>query len=238
MSKGTKRVEAVERALVLLDVFKEGKTSLTLTELANRTGYYKSTVLRMMSTLEHYGYVSRSSKGAYRLGVSIFHLSLLYKRSFDVEGIIRPTLHKLVEATNETAAYYVRVGEQRLCQYRVNSPRSARHHLEEGSLLAVTRGATGHVLMAFDKPKNQREQDAPIRERGYHVSLGERDPDVAAVAVPVLDGEGVAYGALSVSGLRSRYDEQKREQALVHLRREAAALSLALQKHDVEAGDS
>lgn len=238
MSKGTKRVEAVERALALLDVFKQGKASLTLTELANSTGFYKSTVLRMMSTLEHYGYVSRGSKGAYQLGVSIFHLSLLYKRSFDVEGIIRPALHKLVEATNETAAYYVRVGEQRLCQYRVNSPRSARHHLEEGSLLSVSRGATGHVLMAFDKPKNQRDEDAETRERGYYISLGERDPDVAAVAVPVLDEDGVAYGALTVSGLRSRYDEQKREQALEHLRNEAHALSLALQKHYVGTGDS
>lgn len=235
MSTHTKRVEAVERALALLDVFKQGRAMLTLTELAEATGFYKSTVLRLMGTLEHHGYVTRSAQGAYQLGVSVFHLGLLYKQSFDVEDIIRPTLHKLVEATNETAAYYVRVGDQRLCQYRVNSPRSARHHLEEGSFLSVDKGATGHVLLAFDKPKNLREADRQTREQGYYISLGERDPDVAAVAVPVLDEHGVAYGALSVSGLMSRYNEGRRYQALEHLQREAQALSKALRKHYLKA---
>lgn len=235
MSTNTKRVEAVERALALLDAFKHGKAILTLTELAQATGFYKSTVLRLMNTLEHHGYVSRSAQGAYQLGVSVFHLGLLYKQSFDVEDIIRPTLYELVKATNETAAYYVRVGDRRLCQYRVNSPRPARHHLEEGSFLSVDKGATGHVLLAFDKPKNLREEDRKTRQQGYYISLGERDPDVAAVAVPVLDEHGVAYGALSVSGLMSRYNEDKRYQALKHLQRAAQALSIALRKHYIEA---
>lgn len=229
--KNTNRVEAVERALIVLDAFKQGKLTLTLAELAASTGLYKSTILRLIGSLEQYGYITRTPQGAYHLGISIFQLGMRYKHTFDVEDIIRPSLRKLVTSTNETAAYYIRVGDQRLCIYRENSPRSARHHLEEGSLLPIHFGATGHILRAFGGKKTANEQDQQTQEQGFYISLGERDPDVASVAVPVLDEHGTAYGALSVSGLRSRYTEENRQLALQHLLNEADELSQQLQKH-------
>lgn len=234
MTKSANRVESVERALSVLDAFKQGKPTLTLAEIATRTGLYKSTILRLIGSLEHCGYIARSADGTYHLGISVFQLGLLFKRSFDVEGIIRPTLQTLVDSTRETAAYYVRVGDQRLCLYRENSPRSARHHLEEGSLLPISFGATGHILRIFDRSAERSAWEQQIYEQGYYISLGERDPDVGSVAVPVLDGAGSVYGALSVSGLMSRYVEEKRLLAVVHLKAEARKLSHMLQKHHAD----
>ncbi|MFC3339373.1 IclR family transcriptional regulator [Paracandidimonas soli] len=229
MSKNTNRVEAVERALIVLDAFKQGKLTLTLAELAACTGLYKSTILRLIGSLEQYGYITRTPQGSYHLGISIFQLGMRYKHTFDVEDIIRPCLRNLVASTHETAAYYIRVGDQRLCLYRENSPRSARHHLEEGSFLPLEFGATGHILRVFGGQANETEQDRQTHAQGHYISLGERDPDVAAVAVPILDKHGTAYGSLSVSGLRSRYTEEKRLFALKELVAEAQKLSESLQ---------
>lgn len=214
MTKKNNRVESVERALNILETFKEGETELSLASIAQKTGYYKSTILRLIGTLEHFDYIQKTDLGNYRLGRTVFQLGLMYKNSLDTEQYVRPILQSLVQTTNETAAYYVRIGTKRQCLYRVNSPRSARHHLEEGAILPLEVGATGQILRAYQA---QKESTNIIKEQGFYVSLGERDPDVAAVAVPVLNSEGQIYGALSVSGLCSRFDSSKREEALKEL---------------------
>ena len=59
----TKGVNAVNRALALLDVFIEAEPSLSLAELTKRTGLVKPTVLRFLLSLENSGYVIRLSTG-------------------------------------------------------------------------------------------------------------------------------------------------------------------------------
>ena len=65
---GQDRVESVERALSILDVFRQGRKTMTLAELAQATGLYKSTILRIAGSLERFGYLRRSEDGTYRRG--------------------------------------------------------------------------------------------------------------------------------------------------------------------------
>lgn len=69
------------------------------------------------------------------------------------------------------------------------------------------------------------------RDQGWYISLGERDPDAAAVAVPVMDLDGHLWGALSVSGLRSRFSSTLQKRTLAVLRAAAADLKLKLPEH-------
>jgi DNA-binding IclR family transcriptional regulator len=217
------RVEAVERALVILDAFVEGGEALTLAALAQKTALHKSTILRLAGSLQRFGYLRRDEAGLYRPGASLWRLGSLYRRSFDLGEQIRPELRRLVEASQETASFYVREGDERICLYRLNSPRAIRHHLDEGIRLPLDRGAAGRVLLAFSgAPGEPHEQ---TRARGHHISLGERDPMIAAVAVPVRDGRGVLRGALAVSGLRARFDEKARADALGALTQSAQRLA-------------
>ncbi len=204
---GTKRegVDAVERALAILAAFSEQAQELSLAELARRTGLYKSTILRLAASLEHTRFLTRGSDGTCRLGPELWRLGSLYRRSFDLGEYVRPTLRALVEATQETASFYIRDGDQRICLYRLNSPRSARHHLDEGVRLPLGRGAAGRVLLAFTERGDSSLQ--AIRDAGLVVSRGERDPEVAAVSAPVIDSAGHLRGALSLSTLMSRFDE-------------------------------
>ncbi|HCW83398.1 MAG TPA: IclR family transcriptional regulator, partial [Rhodobacteraceae bacterium] len=72
----------------------------------------------------------------------------------------------------------------------------ARDHVEEGEIIPLSMGSSGQVLDAFSLCKGK--QAADIRKAGYYLSLGERDPDVAGLSVPVLGLEGELLGAVSL----------------------------------------
>jgi DNA-binding IclR family transcriptional regulator len=206
------KVEAVERALSILGAFRAEQPRMTLAELAASTGLYKSTILRLAGSLERFGYLLRGADGRYRIGPAPARLGAIYRTAFDLGDVIRPELRRLVEATGETASFYVRDGDKRVCLYRHNSPQAARHHLDEGVQLPMNAGASAHVLKAFGEKSEPRY--AELRKRGYYASLGERDPHVAALAVPVFDAAGSLRGALALSGPLSRFDDTARKKAL------------------------
>lgn len=198
------RVLAVERALAILEAFAAGGPRLPLAELARRTGLYRSTILRLAASLERFGYLNRDGDGQFRLGPTLWRLGVLYQNAFDLADYVRPVLRQVVDEVGETAAFYVREGDRRICLYRVNSPRTVSSHLEEGAELPLDRGASARVLVAFTGGKGELYEK--VRRRGSYASLGERDPDTAAVAVPVLGRGQKLLGALGVTGPRNRFD--------------------------------
>src|ERR1041384_7192741 len=103
-------VAAVDRALALLGAFREGDRSLTLNDLAARAGLVKSTALRLLASLVHFGLVQRDPEGRYTLGPEVARLRSIYTRSFSLEALVLPELRALVERTQESAVYHVRQG--------------------------------------------------------------------------------------------------------------------------------
>jgi DNA-binding IclR family transcriptional regulator len=223
--KGTS-VESVERGLGILRAFTAERTELTLTEIARLTGLYKSTVLRLATSLQACGFLRRDEDLVFRLGPELLRLGGVYRQGLDFGSTVRPSLHRLVEATRETASFYVGDGLERICLYRQNSPRAVRHHLEEGQRLPLDRGAAGRVLLAYATPHPEAGGD--VRQRGYCISLGERDPDIGAAAVPVIDRTGRLKGALAVSGSLTRFNKQAQSCAVAALLEEAKALGTAM----------
>lgn len=205
------RVESVERALSILEAFSAERQTMSLTELANETGLYKSTLLRIAASLERYGYLTRSKKGQFRLGPSLWRLGSLYRRSFDLGEFVRPELRNLVKLTGETASYYVREDNERVCLYRENSKELLRYHIDEGTRLPLDRGAAAHVLNKFGDPTIR--QVKPLGPSDAIETVGERSPHVAAVAVPVFLADGMLRGSLAVSGPIPRFGADQRATA-------------------------
>lgn len=206
------RVEAVERALSIVECFTAKDRELTLTEISELTGLYMSTILRLCGSLERYGYVTRRPSGHFMIGPSLWRLGVLYSQAFESAEIIRPILREIVQKTMETATFYVRDGNDRICLYRETSPHALRFDLDEGARLTMDRGASAHILRAFSD--DAKDGDEAIRKSGFVISDGERTPNVAAVAVPFLDAAGGFRGALGVSGPSFRFDIDARNAAL------------------------
>jgi DNA-binding IclR family transcriptional regulator len=224
---------AVDRALTLLAAFKPGDTALGLTELATRTQLYKSTVLRLLASLEHARLVQRLDDGRYGLGSEVARLHGIYAASFSLDKVVVPVLRELVAQTGESAAYHVRQGSARLCLYRVDSPHPVRDYIKAGDVLPMDSGTGARVLVAFDadlaratgtKDKNLY---ARIREQGFFTATGDRLADVAGISAPVFKrdsqgGQRIA-AALTLTMPASRYQETH-VQAVLACARQLSAL--------------
>lgn len=205
---------AVDRALSLLAAFRTGDISLSLAELAARTRLYKSTVLRLLASLEHARLLQRLENGTYSLGSEVARLSTLYAASFSLERVVLPVLRELVEKTGESAAYHVRQGQARLCLYRVDSPHPIRDHIKAGDLLPLDRGTGGRVLTAFDPSRAKsgsaadRKLLAGVRERGFYAATGDRLAEVAGISAPVWHADGTLAAAVTLTMPSHRYRER------------------------------
>ena len=149
-SADTVGVAAVNRALSLLAAFSSQHRCFTLTQLAEQTGLYKSTVLRLAESLESAGYLFRDREGIYTLGPAPLRLAAIYRSSLHPSEFVMPVLRELSSLTGESAAMYTRAGDKRLCAYRISSPRAISDNVQQDELLSLDKGAGGHVLLAFD----------------------------------------------------------------------------------------
>ena len=219
-------VIAVTRALSLMEAFEVGESSLSLAELSRRSGMHKTTALRLARTLALSQYMVQAEDGQWRLGPAAGWLGARYQAGFDVNRVVEPTLHELVKGTGESASFYVREGDIRACVARVEGPASVRHHVRVGERLPLDRGAPGRVILAFSGAKGEPYE--AIRERGYHISIGERESEVSSVAAPIFGLNWRLLGSMCISGPSSRLTKAKLEKHAKVVIRAANQLSYAL----------
>lgn len=198
-------VAAVERALSIVAALEGSDQPVTLAELAARTGFYKSTILRLLGSLITNGYVMRLPDGSYDLGPTAFRLGVAFNRKNAIGHHVLPALQQLVDEGTESASFHVRQdADNRLCLFRVNSNHATLDRVEAGASYALLHGAAGHIILTYNDGRSGARYDA-IRAHGFDVSLGERDPSCAAVAAPVFGPRGMLIGVISLSGPRERF---------------------------------
>ena len=198
-------VAAVDRALEILAAFEPTDKALTLAELAQRTKFYKSTILRISQSLLRHNYLQRLDDGCYRIGPAPLMLGALYQRSMRLGDILLPLMHELADQTGESVSIYSRNGDVRVCIHRVDSKHAVRDHVREGDVLPLERGSGGRILLAFGGAKGEPYET--IRTEYCYASVGERDSETAGVSVPFFGSGQAILGALTLAGPRSRIDE-------------------------------
>ena len=225
-SEASSGVIAVTRAFGILDAFKASENALTLGELARRTGLHKTTVLRIARTIASTGYMVQLKDGSWRLGAAAGWLGARYQTAYDQTTSIEPILRELSTTTGESAAFYVREADARVCVVRVDGPQTIRHHVRVGELLPLNRGSIGRVLLAFsDEPGKLYDT---IRAAGYHITTGERDPQVSSVACPVFGINRRLIGCVGITGPISRLTPNAAKKHVAAVRKGAARLTFEL----------
>ncbi|WP_284643751.1 IclR family transcriptional regulator [Paenibacillus silviterrae] len=234
MEDGKLTVRAVERALDILLCFAESE-DLSLTEIASRVGLHKSTVHRLLASLEGKGFIIRDpASERYRLGFRIWELSANLSHSDDPELLLLPEMERLRDQLGETVSLYVRDGMERVRVQAVQSNQAIRRVAPIGARLPLYVGASSKVLVAFAEPEVQqallqdpawpkaegdaaaayRQQLEEVRSLGFATSVEEREPGAAAVAAPIFNRAHRLVAALAVSGPSNRLTpEMMREHA-------------------------
>lgn len=205
---------------------------LSLTEIAGRVGLHKSTVHRLLASLEGKNFIVRDpNTEKYRLGFRIWELSANRSRSDDPAVMLLPEMERLRDELGETISLYVRDGKERIRIQAVQSNREIRRVAPVGVRLPLYAGAASKILLAYEEPQiweeliaseewpdetdlgKYREQLLQIRRSGFATSIEEREQGAAAVAAPVLNRSHKLIAALSVSGPSSRFRENRMQQA-------------------------
>jgi DNA-binding IclR family transcriptional regulator len=205
--ESTGSVVAVTRALRLLEAFGVNHPQLTLAELSRRTGMHKTTALRIARTLAADQYLVQKEDGSWRLGRAAGWLGACYQATFNVHDVVEPVLRELAIKTGESASFYVREGAQRTCLVRVEGPQAIRHHVRVGAAMPLKLGAPGRVILAFSGEPGEPYES--IRRRGFHLSMGEREPEVSSVSAPVFGPSWRLLGSLCISGPTARLGEAR-----------------------------
>ncbi len=197
-------VAAVNRALTILKAFENSVEGMTLTDLMNVTDFHHSTILRLCESLEHFGFLKRIQDGRYMLGPMPFYLGAIYQSSFHLRDYALPVLRQLVKETEETAAIYIREGDERVCLHRLELQRSVRVHVREGERFPLEVGAAGKIIQAFSA--NPPAESVGVRKVRFAVSIGERDAESAAISCPVFDSGKQFVCAISLGIPRYRFN--------------------------------
>jgi DNA-binding IclR family transcriptional regulator len=182
-------VASVDKALTILRLFSSQNNALSLIEIAEATGLYKSTALRMLASLGNALLVMKRTDGMYILGPAIASLNAAYQQEQSLETVVIPVLEQLMKSTQESAVFYVRQGDQRLCLYRVDSKQALRDHIKVGDLLPIDKGAGGKVLRAFEGAPGKA--NAQIREAMVLAVAGDRVKEISGISSPVFNAEGL-----------------------------------------------
>jgi DNA-binding IclR family transcriptional regulator len=248
-------VGSVARALELLDALAVSDAGLGVNELARRIGVNASTASRLLSTLQQGGLVERSPGGPYRLGLRLVTLADRVLAQFDVRERARPLLVALVSETGETATLSVPGGGEAITVDFVPSASSVVSMARVGRPSVPHATAAGKVMLAYAgrAPAAAREFSGPsadpltaytertitdqqalaaeldrVRERGYAEAVGEREPDLNALAAPVIGRAGELAAILGLQGPAARLPAGTRKALRRPLMDAAAQLSLAL----------
>ncbi|HET6870659.1 MAG TPA: IclR family transcriptional regulator [Solirubrobacteraceae bacterium] len=243
MSSGP--VGSVARAIALLDAVAESEGGARVNELARRIGVNPSTASRLLSTLEAGGLVERTPEGPYRLGLKLVALSDRVLGQLDVRDRARPWLIWLVQETGETATLSVPGGGEAITVDFVPSPSSVVSLARLGRPSVAHATAAGKVMLAFGRvtmPSElpaftertitepealERELDR-VRDAGVAEAVGEREPDLNALAAPVAGRGGELVAILGLQGPAARLPAATRRSLREPLLRASRELGQAL----------
>lgn len=247
--------DVVGKALALLSRLGDYPHGAQAAELARQVGFPLSTAHRLLGALVREGFATfDSGTKRYQLGFHLFALAQQALVSRGFTGLARSVLEEVSSATREATLLSVRDGEHQLYIYSIEGPQQVRVVGEAGKLGPLHCTAQGKVHVAFAEaaardyltanlalppagPKSIttrqrfREEIERVRELGHALADEEHEEGIRAIAVPVLDQEGIAVAALATAAPAYRMSVGELEGFLptLHDAAKAIAVIMALQ---------
>jgi IclR family KDG regulon transcriptional repressor len=216
-------VRAVERALDVLMCFSRQTPELNMTQIAERTGVHKSTVHRLLATLEKNRFVERDPvTGIYRPGISLLQVSYLALEENDLRKLAAPIMRQLNDTYQENIHLAVPDECDVVFVHILESPQRIKLAAAIGQRLPAFATASGKAVLAFmpqDKVQSILSGGMPCftaypptspealfadlertRAAGFAVSEREYEDEINAVAAPIFDRDRQPLASIAVAG--------------------------------------
>ena len=236
------RIPVIDRMMDVLFLLEKRQNGATIRDLVDHLDLPRTTVYRILNTLQFHDMVRRSSDGSYRLGPRLLALAartIANAEDYDLATLSTPHLERLSEETGEGSKVSVRDGDSVLVVAAVQGKREYALTVVPGQRLPLHAGAAGKVLLAYmpkaelddflqealirytDRTLSDRKrlnaELARIRRQGWAEDKGEYSPSICAYAAPIHDRGGRVIAALSVpflAGTSKGHMEKVRVEAI------------------------
>jgi IclR family pca regulon transcriptional regulator len=219
-------VQSLDRGLAVIRCFSSEHPSLTLSEVAERTGLTRAAARRFLLTLQELGYVGSSGR-QFSLRPRVLALGYAYLSSFSVAQIAQPHLEDLAEELHESCSVSVLDGDDIVYVARASANRIMTIALTVGTRLPPYPTSMGRVLLAWlpeaeldellargplrkltehtvTDPGQLRAILAGVRASGWAAVDQELEAGVRSIAVPIRDSAGRVIAAINASAHAAR----------------------------------
>lgn len=249
--RGGSLIQAVDRALAILDQFNEHTPRLGVTELSGLLGLPKTTVHGLAKTLAHRGFLEQDATGKYRLGIRVYQLGMTYAGSIELRSAAQPWAERLSGKYNEIVHVAIYAGGMAVFVFKHEPPRRFMVYPRIGSSVPAHATAVGKVLLAnlgrAEQERYVREAGLPaltkktitdahrlfteldeIRRQGFAVDREEAMIGLGCVAAPIWNDEGETVAAISLSGPAERTLGAEHEEMVQEVKISALSISRSL----------
>lgn len=215
----------ISTMMAVLRCFDSERRHLGVVEIAEATGLHKSSISRLMTTLESERLVERDPvTRRYSLGLGLLSVAGTLLADLDVRRAAYPVLVELEQRTQESCSLMVWTGDESVCVEQVPSSQTIKHTTAIGTTYGTTASSSVKTFLAELAParveslladsrlqlqghRSHRQLhddlDRVVRD-GVAVNDGETDPAEVGVSAVVRDHRGVAVAAVLVSAPRYR----------------------------------
>ncbi len=221
--KPNQLVKSVDRALNILEVVSQSKEPLGVTELSNKMDLNKSTVYRMLNTLQYRGYIAQDNENdKYTTGLKLFELGSLVINELDLRKATISYLEDLMKLTGETVHLGILDDGEVIYIEKVESSETIRMHSKIGKRVYAHNTSLGKILLAYSdeevmenilnnkglpkttentiiKQKKFKKHLQQVKEQGYAVDNEESEKGINCIAGPIFDHKGEITAAFSIS---------------------------------------
>ncbi|ADB50695.1 IclR family transcriptional regulator [Conexibacter woesei] len=243
-------INVLAKTSALLDALDDAG-ELTPAEIADRIGEPRSSVYRLLDSLENIGFVAPGVKRGYiQLGIKLYRLGSSAVRHRNLRAAALPLMLDLRDQTGSTIFLTIRSGDEALCIERIEGSTIVNNALLPGTTGPLHIGAGGKALLAAEPPAFWDEYAASglvgftqysvttrdglvamleqVKQTGISISDQDRLLGMAGVGAQIHDHDGHVCAAISLSGPLPLVLEDQRERSFALITDAAAQVSAAL----------
>lgn len=223
--------KTVVKSMALLNLFLH-EPCLTLSELVSLSGMPKTSVHRMVSSLEEMGFLNRDSSGVYSLGLVFLEFGQLVADRLDIRKIAKPVMEELCREVDEAVQLIMRDGNEAIYVEKIEGTQTVRLYTAIGRRSPLYAGACARSILSFlpreeietyikqtelisigsgtitDPEKLLQEIDASV-QNGYTVSYSELENYTAAIGAPIFNHKRQVAAGISIAGFEARFTEDR-----------------------------
>lgn len=246
-----KIIQSVAKAMKLLDILAESPVPLSLADLSLKTGWPKSTIHGLLSTMRESSVVAQDEEGRYMLGIRLFEYGCTLSSSWTILETAKPYIQHISYQTGEAVFLSILDRGEVITLDRADNRTGLQTSAEMGCRLPIHCTSQGKLFLAYMSEQEQKnilkrtelreytphtittmpelqKEFERIRQQGYSIENGEYKKGLRSVAAPIYDEEGRVHYAIGIIGMFRQIESDKFIRAISIVKETADKISASL----------